>query len=409
MSEMGTNKEASLNWRGPLLAAFIFAAAFGVLLLMAHQNESNTADMGSSMREDPYGTSLLFDSYARAGYQVKRSQDADSLSDQDASKTTAFFVGQIALGFGTGDAGDSRSAEKFRARIEEFLSQGGRVVLAGFNGDLKSASQGWEVQNTWDDWDQKKEPFWISADSSAMPLGSEQLYLKANAPWLKTGPDWTVLYAVPANDQANSPRVYMAKRKVGNGEIIAISQEGFALNEVTKNHPSPVLLDFLTGGRPVVWVDETLHGLEQQKGVLWLVQRYRLQIALMIFWIALLALLWSMSGDLVRRAARDQNTQIIRLGEAPGVAGRRLMQRSIAPELVVAECWDQFRRRSPQDAQAISGDPRYGPALRAALGMAPLAGYRELQRLITERRTSLKTISAPTANAGSTKISQKRP
>ena len=59
-----------LNWRGPLLAAGIFAAGFAILLLMAHQNQSSASDMGSSLREDPYGTSLLFDSYARAGYQV---------------------------------------------------------------------------------------------------------------------------------------------------------------------------------------------------------------------------------------------------------------------------------------------------------------------------------------------------
>jgi hypothetical protein len=71
MSEVIPDKKTALNWRGPLLAAAIFAAVFAVLLLMAHQNESKTSDMGSSLREDPYGASLLFDSYGRAGYQVK--------------------------------------------------------------------------------------------------------------------------------------------------------------------------------------------------------------------------------------------------------------------------------------------------------------------------------------------------
>src|ERR1051326_4231168 len=93
MSESESHKSVALNWRGPLLAAGIFGAVFGVLLIMHHQNESKTSDMGSSLREDPYGTSLLFDSYARARYQVKRGQDKDSLSDQDASSTTAFFIG----------------------------------------------------------------------------------------------------------------------------------------------------------------------------------------------------------------------------------------------------------------------------------------------------------------------------
>ena len=76
MSEISSAESTVLNWRGPLLAAAIFAVVFAVLLLMAHQNQSNTSDMGSSLRQDPYGTSLLFDSYRRAGYQVERSQDA---------------------------------------------------------------------------------------------------------------------------------------------------------------------------------------------------------------------------------------------------------------------------------------------------------------------------------------------
>src|SRR6516162_3863382 len=93
MFDNGSDKGMVLSWRGPLLAAGIFAAVFALLLLMAHQNESNTSDLGSSLRQDPYGTSLFFDSYGRAGYQVKRSQDEDSLSDQNASSTTAFFIG----------------------------------------------------------------------------------------------------------------------------------------------------------------------------------------------------------------------------------------------------------------------------------------------------------------------------
>jgi hypothetical protein len=135
--------------------------------------------------------------------------------------------------------------------------------------------------------------------------------------------------------------------------------------------------------------------LHQNEGVLWLVQRYRLQAALLLFWATLLGLLWSISGDLVRRPARDRRVEIIRRGEGAGVAAQRLLKRSVAPEQVVAECWDQFRRRSPQDARAISADPRWGPRLRAALAQPPLAGYKELRDLIAERRASAKASAHP--------------
>ena len=93
MFDQSSGEGNGINWRGPLLAAAIFAAMFAILPLMARQNQANTSDMGSSLREDPFGTSLLFDSYGRAGYQVKRSQDEDSLSDENALRTTAFFIG----------------------------------------------------------------------------------------------------------------------------------------------------------------------------------------------------------------------------------------------------------------------------------------------------------------------------
>ncbi|HET8965944.1 MAG TPA: DUF4350 domain-containing protein [Candidatus Acidoferrum sp.] len=377
-----------LNWRGPLLAAGIFATVFAILLLMAHQNQSNTSDMGSSLREDPYGTSLLFDSYARAGYQVKRSQDQDSLSEQNAGQTTAFFMGGYSYGDWDSEKGKLRIGGKFRGRVEDFLARGGRVVLVQPASELKSESQGWDVENKWNETPHESVPTWISPDPDEAPAGCEGMYLAADAPWLKTDAHWTALYAGP--DAGKSVHVYMAMRRVGNGELIAASQVSFLLNEPIKARPNPVLLDFLAGGRPVIWVDETLHGLQQDEGVLWLVQRYRLQAALLLFWATLLALLWSMSGDLVRRPRHEQSAQIVRLGEGAGVAARRLLQRSVPTEQVVTECWEQYRRRSPQDAQAISADPHGGPRLRAALAQPPLAGYKELRQLVAERRQSAK-------------------
>ena len=130
--------------------------------------------------------------------------------------------------------------------------------------------------------------------------------------------------------------------------------------------------------------------------------------ALLLFWATLLALLWSMNGDLVGRPARDRSARIIRHGESAGVAVERLLQRSIAREQVVAECWEQFRRRSPQDAQAISDEPRWGPRLRAALAERPLAGYKELSHLIAERRAAAQGLAhadrqAPCASLASPK------
>ncbi len=397
MSDGRLGRSSGFNWRGPLLAAAVFAAVFAMLLLMAHQNESKTSDMGSSLREDPYGTSLLFDSYRRAGYQVTRGQDEKSLSDQDASKTTAFFIGGASPNDWTTTNGKLKTGEKLRARLEDFLSRGGRVVLLEPHWELKSESQAWEVANKWERTAEEDTPPSVSPDLDVMPAGSEVMYLARDGPWLQTDAHWTILYGGVAGGADAKPdrstHVYMAMRRAGNGELIAASQESFLLNEAIKTHPNPVLLDFLAGERPAIWVDEALHGMQQDEGVLWLVQRYRLQAALLLFWATLLALLWSMSGDLVRRPEPTPSAQVVRYSELSGVAARRLLQRSIPRERVVAECWEQFRRCWPQDAQAISADPLWGTRLRTALGQPPLAGYKELSQLIAERRASTKGLA----------------
>jgi len=439
MSDERAGGRAALNWRGPLLAAAIFAGVFGTLLLMAHLNQSNTSDVGSSFRQDPYGTSLLFDSLEHAGYQVRRSSDEKTLADQDAAHTTAFFIGGSSFDYPDFETRDGKLIQggRFHRLLEDFLARGGRVVLLRHDPGVRTASVPgaddqpkpdappkpdagrWQSEKNWGvktaykpgGEDASSGPLWAAPQPSTMPAGSEEIYLASDSPWLETDEQWEILYARPLSSTNGAAvqfkiapgipiRVYMATRRVGNGELVVASQESFLLNEAIKTHPNPVLLDFLAGGRSVVWVDETLHGLQQNQGVLWLVQRYRLQAALLLFWAALLALLWSMSGDLVRRPARSRTAEIVRRGEGAGVSAQRLLQRSIAPEEVAAACWEQFRRRSPQDARAISEGARWGPRLRAALQQAPLAGYQELKNLIAERRASRKGLApAPVEDA----------
>ena len=416
MFDITPGESRVLSWRGPMLAVGLFAAVFAILLLMAHQNETDTSDIGSSLREDPYGASLLFDSYGRAGYEVKRSQNEDSLSEQNALRTTAFFIGGHSSDDWQAKSRNVASGKKLGRRVEDFLAHGGRVVLVAPAWKLRSKAQEWEVEDKWNQTVHESGPSWISPDSRTMPAGSEKMYVAAGSPWLQTDAAWTTLYAGPVDPDRrtdSSVHVYMATRRVGNGELIAASQESFLLNEAVKTHPSPTLLDFLAGGRPVVWVDEALHGLRQDEGVLWLVQRYRLELALLLFWATLLALLWSMSGDLVRHPTDDQTAQFIRYSEGAEVATRRLLERSIPTEQVLAECWEEFRRRSPQDAQAIVADRHGGPRLSAALAKSPLAGYREIRQLVAERRGSAKGLAradrdAPASSTHSPKTDRER-
>jgi len=88
--------------------------------------------MGSSLREGtPYGTSLLFDSYGRAGYQTEaQAQNEESLSDENALSTTAFFIGGHSFD-GRMERENLPEREKFGRRVEDFLARAGGRVVAG--------------------------------------------------------------------------------------------------------------------------------------------------------------------------------------------------------------------------------------------------------------------------------------
>ena len=105
-------------------------------------------------------------------------------------------------------------------------------------------------------------------------------------------------------------------------------------------------------------------------------------------------------GRLVQVGAElGERLQLAEVGQVQPQAARHLLQRSIPAEQVVAECWEQYRHRSPQDAQAISADPGSGPQLRAALAQPALAGYKGLSELIAERRASAKGLAHTRSSA----------
>jgi len=160
-----------------------------------------------------------------------------------------------------------------------------------------------------------------------------------------------------------------------------------------------------------------LHGLHQDQGVLWLVQRYRLQAALMLFWATLLVFAFGgMSGDLVATPdARPGTRRSIRHGEGAGVAARRLLQRSIASEQVVAEmlgtvppslaagcagyfCRSTLRPAAARRARAASSSGLQGttPADRRAPRIRKGSGSWRPRRPLTVPTASPKTIPEET-------------
>ena len=365
MSDNRTAGRAVLNWRGPLLASAIFAGVFAILLIMAHQNESNMSDPGSSFRQDPYGTSLLFDAYQRAGYQVERSQDENSLADQNAPQTTAFFIGGPSYDDVVVEDKQIEFGEKFRGRLEGFLARGGRAVLIETNDAIGfKSSQGWEFRTESRQGSQPSGPHGPFPVRTQCRMGARECTsqpIHRGSKLTRNGRHSIQDRKTPSMDlwrthprmagpgaclygdaigwrgriDSGKPGVFSSKRTHQNASESGATRfsGGRALNDL--------------GGRNTAWIAGGRRRALARSAI-----PTPVRASPFLGHIACAALEYERRFGATSRA--DYAAEILHHGEHAGVAAQRLLRRSLTNDQVIAECWEQFRRRSVPDAQAIS-------------------------------------------------------
>lgn len=122
--------------------------------------------------------------------------------------------------------------------------------------------------------------------------------LESSVPWksalyfVRLEPDWTTLY-----DAKSKPVVVW--RKWGKGEIILATDSYFVSNEALRKDRRPVLLQLLAGPPGRVLFDETHLGTEEQEGVMFLLEKFRLEGYLFGLLGVLALFLWRNSLPLV--------------------------------------------------------------------------------------------------------------
>jgi hypothetical protein len=157
----------------------------------------------------------------------------------------------------------------------------------------------------------KPAPNYVVTDENGKPEvqahRSSPSGLEESVPWksaiyfLRLEPDWTTLY-----DAKSKPVVIW--RKWGKGEIIVATDSYLVSNEALRNDRRPALLELLAGPPGHVLFDETHLGTEEQEGVMFLLEKFRLEGYLFGLLGVLLLFLWRNSLPLVPPRALDRQT-----------------------------------------------------------------------------------------------------
>jgi hypothetical protein len=275
-----------------LAVVLLFAAGlFGLLAL-----RFETGDIYppySSLRSDPLGTRVLYDSLERMpGLTVARHYARPEKLSSEA--TTLILAGLEKQAF-------ERSAREMDA-LQRFVLNGGRAVLmlTAVKPDREADGQKSSAPSEEDPQAQppEDENETLSEQARRTSLASKWGFAVATLPPATSGskarrdaaaspelpaaivwhsgmvfmpdhPDWHVLYRI-------EDRPVVMERRLGRGSIIMSTDSYLISNEALRNHRQPALLGHLVGPSRKVLFEETHFGIHRQPGISNLIRRYRL-------------------------------------------------------------------------------------------------------------------------------------
>lgn len=348
----------------------------------------------SSLRSDPLGGAVLYDALSlMPGLKVRRLYTPIEEIEHPA--------GTVLLRIG------ARRPEDPDQRA--FLLAGGRVVtaLAGRDNDEAAwqsrsetrdrSTNGWSRWRQWrggqtNDAPEARSGWWslgVSSGTNAIP----DLAVPAVAGFRPVAWRSSLHFAAPASNGwhtlftvAGEPVI--VERACGAGSEVAAADTYFLSNEAQLFDRRPELLAYLVGTATTVLFDEVMHGVQENRNIMWLLRRYRMHgIGACLALLAALYL-WQAAVPLLPRAAAEADDLA---GDEAGYDVRHgfasLLRRSVPPAELTVTCaaaWERTARVAPQRRQAVravvAGETAKPPAARD-----PVAAWHRIAAILSER------------------------
>jgi hypothetical protein len=323
----------------------------------------------SSLRTDPVGTKIFFKSLTNMpGCIVER--DYDPLPKWEGDKYTTLFL--LGIQAGILDISDKET----HRTLSLILSAGTRTVISiiakkgAVNPDPEidgePAKEKKEKAETEHEEEAKKEepkqdysitrllgfkiaPLKdIQAESAELFNPGPGVNLPAS---IKCRPShyftdlndgWSVLYT-----QKGKPVVIF--RKFGQGTIIFSADTYIFSNEAMMSDRYPRLLSWFIGSGKHIYFDESHFGIQKTTGMIDLVNKYRLQGVIAVFFLMAVLYFWKNATPFVPpQYNEDMNTKIIR-AERDYLDGLvNLLQRYIPPGDLIKRCIREWEKASAQ-------------------------------------------------------------
>lgn len=362
---------------GPALLLAAIGLAFGITvywMVAQRVDRGDTYPPGSSVRVDPLGTRVLYESLAAIpGLQVER--NFHTLTPLDADHNTVLFFVSPWPSF------------SFWDDVNQLAMAGGHVVVAlpgaWPHTGVKASTPARKDDGKKPDADKPKddqpkeekatpdprkdeEPkvkelkdvvfdkgFTVKALSRSLAVGVVGEGQFGPLPWFgnsaldisKSALPWTVLHRIHG-------KPVIIQRQVGRGMITVLADDYALSNEAMARHPPLGLVSALVGPRHHIVFDESLHGALDDPGVAALVHRHRLTGFFVALTLVGLLQFWRHARPPAAfvRVLRDTQQE-----EPPAHPLRALLRRHVTRAQLVPASLDLYRkdvvRRVPASAR----------------------------------------------------------
>jgi hypothetical protein len=370
-------------------ALLALVAGLGHLFLMRFRT-GDVYPPYSSLRTDPLGTRALYDSLAELpGLTVERNFQPLERG-RFGTNTVVLFLGDT-VSF---SPNDDRLAASTVAWMNRFLRSGGRLVITlqprdrvlGWDEDATNGHSGCVAGGVCtnaaapsvatnppvrlksgllpEEEDRSRGialTNWLNAAFALQPLSGvstarvtavgraeglpARLRCHTALCFTNMGPDWRVLYQ-------HEDRPVVMERAVGRGTFVISALSYGVSNEALRDEREAGLLVWLLGGRTRIVFDETHHGLQESAGLMTLVRRYGLSVALLNLLLLGALFIWRNNAGLVP-AADDTPADgpEVAAGKDSATGLGNLLRRNIRRVELVATCVAVWKRTDEAGAR----------------------------------------------------------
>lgn len=416
-----------------LLILLAGAFAFGVWKLFALRFEKGDVYPAySSLRSDPLGTMVLFESLDRLP-NIEPRRDFTAQNRLPDGRQTAY------LHLAARSYDWTRLDEKLFDEIESFAIRGGRMVIAFYPEPAKpyrygvTNSHAGKPQQKSAPPSKKKEadrdeygPHTVSLKDrwglalKHVPLarGEDDTYLKAEAENVSELPlpntlDWhsgLVLTGVdPAwkTIYARGPDSVMVERRWGAGSIVLVTDCYFVSNEALSKDRHAELLAWLVSPARTVYFDEAHLGLVETPGVSGLMRKYHLYWVILAVLVLAVLFIWKTSARFVPPLPPELPPGYV-AGKDNTAGFLNLLRRNVPSKELLRLCLDEWAKSIPRKSSHLAARAVKAQELvredeaRRLRDRRPVQTYREICELLKTRTgpTADGNVRAPSAGQG---------